>query len=280
MPDEQRLKKSSKRKILVIKGKKRTTTKPVPFTKMIPSLVTLTGLVIGLSSVRFALDHAWQNAVYCIIIATIIDGLDGGIARKLNATSHFGLELDSLCDLVNFGFAPVLVTYLWSFHQYEYNVISWAAIMLFVVCMSVRLARFNISAINKKQEDRNNKFLVGIPAPAGALLVLVPMMLDFKLTEIWQFEVRSQAFFINLYIIFIGLLLASRLPTISKKNFYVKPEYLSLAMIGVAIIIIITIIYPWYALPAIALVYLLSIPIIIYCFGKDKTDDTVNNNSR
>ncbi|NRB11526.1 MAG: phosphatidylcholine/phosphatidylserine synthase [Rickettsiaceae bacterium] len=267
-PDEQRLKKTSKRKILTAKSKKKKTTKPVPFAKMIPSLVTLTGLVIGLSSVRFALDSAWQNAVYCIIAATILDGLDGGIARKLKATSHFGLELDSLCDLVNFGFAPVLITYLWSFQQHEYKVISWAAIMLFVVCMSVRLARFNISAINKEKEDKNNKFLLGIPAPAGALLVLVPMMLDFKLTALWEFDVRSQAFFINLYIIFIGLLLASRLPTISKKNFYIKPEYLSLAIIGVTIIIIITIIYPWYALPAIALIYMLSIPVTTYLANK------------
>ena len=121
--------------------------KPVPVVKLIPNILTLIGLVIGVSSIRFALDSKWEISVYCILIATIIDGLDGRIARMLNATSHFGAELDSLCDFANFGLCPAFIIYLWSFQQYEYKVTSWAAITFFIVCMGIRLARFNATII-------------------------------------------------------------------------------------------------------------------------------------
>jgi len=237
---------------------------PVPLSKLIPNMVTLLGLVIGVSSIRFALDSKWEIAVYCIFIAAILDGIDGRIARMLDATSPFGAELDSLCDFVNFGLSPALLIYLWSFQQYEFKVFSWAAIMVFVVCMAIRLARFNTS-IGKPSEDKASKyFLTGVPAPSGALLALVPMMLDFELTSGIQFNTRSHTLLIDLYIVFIAFLLASRLPTLSFKNFHIKPEYLSLSMMISAMFIIVIVIYPWYALPAIAIIYLLSIPLCVY----------------
>lgn len=238
--------------------------KPIPFTKLLPNFVTLIGLIIGVSSIRFALDSAWETAVYCIIIATIIDGVDGRVARMLNATSHFGAELDSLCDFVNFGLCPAIITYLWSFQQYEYKLISWAAIMLFVVCMALRLARFNTALLEPVQKT-DNRFFTGVPAPAGALLALIPMILDFELTSvIYGFSVRNHTLAINIYIIFVALLLPSRIPTISIKNFYIKPEYLSFSMIVSAAIIVTAVIYPWYALPFAALIYLASMPFSIY----------------
>jgi CDP-diacylglycerol--serine O-phosphatidyltransferase len=127
--------------VLLKLKKPRRLLEPVPITKLIPNILTLIGLVIGVSSVRFALDSKWEMAVYCVLIATIIDGLDGKIARMLNATSHFGAELDSLCDFVNFGLCPALLIYLWSFQQYEYKVISWASIMFFIVCMGIKARR-------------------------------------------------------------------------------------------------------------------------------------------
>ena len=247
------------------KGKK-LIIKPVPFTRLLPNVVTLVGLIIGVSSIRFALDSAWEKSVYCILIATIIDGLDGRVARMLNATSHFGAELDSLCDFINFGLCPALLLYLWSFQQYEYKVISWASIMLFVVCMAIRLARFNTAIVETdKDVKKDNRFFTGVPAPSGAILALIPMILDFEITAmIPEFSIRNYTLCINLYIVIMALLLASRFPTISLKNIQIKPEYLSLSMIITAIIIIVAVIYPWYLLPTAAIIYLLSIPFCIY----------------
>ena len=239
--------------------------KPVPIAWLIPNILTLIGLVVGVSSIRFALDSKWETSVYCILIATIIDGLDGKIARMLNATSHFGAELDSLCDFINFGLCPALMIYLWSFQQYEYKVTSWAAITFFIVCMGIRLARFNTVILKPVESKKTTMFSMGVPAPSGALLALVPMILDFEVTTFFEdFSIRSYTILINLYIIFIAVLLASRLPTISIKNLNIKPEYLSLFMIIFGTIIIITVIYPWYVLPIAAVIYLLS---IIICFN-------------
>lgn len=245
---------------------KRLIKKPVPFTRLLPNVVTLVGLIIGVSSIRFALDSAWEKAVYCILIATIIDGLDGRVARMLNATSHFGAELDSLCDFINFGLSPALLLYLWSFQQYEYKVISWASIMFFVVCMAIRLARFNTAIVETETASKkDSRFFTGVPAPSGAILVLIPMILDFEITTaIQEFSIRNYTLCINLYIVIIALSLASRFPTISLKNIHIKPEYLSLSMIISAIIIIVAVIYPWYSLPVAAIIYILSIPLCIY----------------
>jgi len=243
--------------------------KPVPVAKLIPNLVTLIGLVVGVSSIRFALDSKWEISIYCVLIATIIDGLDGKIARMLNATSHFGAELDSLCDFVNFGVCPAIIIYLWSFQQYEYKVVSWASITFFIVCMCIRLARFNTTVLNTIESKQEKVFSMGVPAPSGAMLALIPMILDFEITTYFEdFNIRSHTLLINVYIIFIAILLASRLPTISIKNLNIKPEYLSLCMIIFAIIIIITVIYPWYMLPIVAIMYLLSINVCIYISRK------------
>jgi CDP-diacylglycerol--serine O-phosphatidyltransferase len=246
--------------------------RPVPFTKLFPNVVTLVGLVVGVSSIRFALDSRWESAVYCVLAATIIDGLDGRVARYLNATSHFGAELDSLCDFVNFGLCPAILTYLWSFQQYEYKVMSWASIMLFVVCMAIRLARFNTAIVEPIIARQDGRFFIGVPAPSGAILALIPMIVDFDITtHISDFSIRNYTLIINLYIILIAFTLPSRLATLSLKNMYIKPKYLSLTMIISAVIIIATVIYPWYLLPLAAIFYLISIPICEYKARKANT---------
>lgn len=245
--------------------------KPVPVAKLIPNILTLIGLVVGVSSIRFALDSRWEISVYCILVATIIDGLDGKVARMLNATSHFGAELDSLCDFVNFGLSPALILYLWSFQQYEYKVTSWAAITFFIVCMGIRLARFNTAIFKPTESKQALMFSTGVPAPSGAMLALIPIILDFEITTYFEdFSIRSHTLLINLYIIFVAILLASRLPTISIKNLNIKPEYLSLSMIMFAIVIIIAVIYPWYMLPIAAVIYLLSIIACIHISRSQK----------
>lgn len=245
----------------MLKIKRPKITRPVPFIKLIPNLLTILGLVIGISSIRFALESMWEMAVYCVVVAAVIDGIDGKVARMLNATSPFGAELDSLCDLANFGLSPAFIVYLWSFQQYEHKVLSWAAMLLFIACMALRLARFNTSILPDKQDKSLMYFLTGVPAPCGALLILMPIILDFEISTALMINIRSHTILIDIYVIIVAFLLASRLPTISTKNLRIKPEYLSLAMIIFIIITINIIIYPWYSLPILALVYLISIPV-------------------
>ena len=243
--------------------KKVKLTKPVPFSKLIPNFLTLSSLVVGVSSVRFALESRWELVVYSTLIACILDGLDGRVARILNATSPFGAELDSLCDFANFGVAPAITIYLWSMNLGSSNVTLWASILLFVVCMAIRLARFNTSFLIKEESKLAKQFFTGVPAPCGALLALMPMIIDFDISSYFDINLKSIPFFMQIYMPIIGFLLASRLPTFAAKNIHIKPEYLSLSMILSAIVIINFIIYPWQALPIFALIYLLSIPICV-----------------
>jgi CDP-diacylglycerol--serine O-phosphatidyltransferase len=227
---------------------------------LLPNFITLLGLLVGVSAIRFGLDGRWEQAVYCILVAAIIDGVDGRVARMLNATSPFGAELDSLCDFANFGVVPACLVYLWSFQQYEYKVLSWGSILLFVVCMALRLARFNTSIVHEGLSRKSENFFTGVPAPCGALLILNPMILQFEVSSALGINIRAHTIMIDLYIAIIAFLLASRLPTFSTKNIQIKHEYLSLAMIIFTIIIINFIIYPWYLLPIISFIYIMSIP--------------------
>lgn len=234
----------------------------IPFIKLIPNFITLLSLVAGMSAIRFGLDGRWEKAVYCVLIAAVIDGIDGRIARMLNATSPFGAELDSLCDFANFGVIPALLVYLWSFQQYEHKILSWGCILLFIVCMALRLARFNTTIFREVGGGKKiERFFTGVPAPCGALLALVPMILDFEMSSLLGINFRSHTVIIDLYIIVIAFLLVSRLPTFSTKNIHIKHEYLSLVMVIFTVIIISLIIYPWYLIPAAALLYIASIPV-------------------
>lgn len=248
-------------------AQKNDNAKLVPLTRLIPNFITLIGLVVGVSSIRLALDGKWEMSVYCIIAATIIDGIDGRVARMLNASSPFGAELDSLCDMINFGLCPAILIYLWSFQQYEFRVISWAANLLFIVCMAIRLARFN-AATHDDDNILAKYFFMGVNAPCGALLALLPIIMDFGVSKLLHFTFRDHTLLINFYIIFIALLLPSKLSTISFKNFHIKPKFLYLSMIVAAIIIVFTFIYTWYALTILGVSYLLSIPYTEYIARK------------
>lgn len=242
---------------------------PIAFTRLIPNLITLLGLVIGLSSIRFALDHRWELAVYCIVIASILDGIDGRVARLFNATSTFGAELDSLCDFANFGVAPALIMYLWTFQYYEFKLLSWTVILIFIVCMAIRLARFNTAMFVEHTQQKLIKcFSLGVPAPAGALLLLLPIIIDFEIATIFNVNVRSHAAMIDLYIIVIAMMLPSRLPTFLFKNIKIKQQYISLCLIFSAIVIINAIIYPWITLPVLGVIYIASIPLCIKIASK------------
>lgn len=246
------------------KIKKSAIKEHIPLLKLIPNVITIVGLITGVSSIRFALDERWEHSVCCIVIAAILDGIDGKVARLLNATSPFGGELDSLCDFANFGLCPAILIYLWSFQQFEFKLISWFVMLLFVASMAIRLARFNTGILLNKVDQRILYFSKGVPAPSGAILALIPIILDFDIGARLHFSIRTHTLFIDFYIVIMAFLLASRVPTFLLKNISIKPEYLWLFMISAALFIINLIIYPWYFIPFCAFLYLLSIPWAFY----------------
>jgi CDP-diacylglycerol---serine O-phosphatidyltransferase len=246
---------------MVLKLRTARLKKPLSFIRLLPNVITISALVVGMNSIRFALDARWDLSVICIIIAAILDAADGRVARMLNATSVFGAELDSLSDFANFGIAPALMGYLWAYQRFEFKLFAWSAVLLFVICMVIRLARFNVGAANPNANPKLKQFFMGVPAPVGAVLFIVPIILDFDLAANFSFDVRSHIFIVTCYQIIIALLLPSRIYTFSLKSLEIKPEFVWAYLLGSAAIIIALIIYPWYVIPLVSVIYLLTIPL-------------------
>jgi CDP-diacylglycerol--serine O-phosphatidyltransferase len=232
--------------------------------KLFPNIITLTSICCGLSSIRFALNNQWEVAVSLIIIAGFLDLVDGRVARFLKATSSFGAYLDSLADFINFGVAPGLVIYLWNMSNDSDTGLGWACVLLFAVCMSIRLARFNNEPIDEKKDAWKTIFFQGIPAPAGAYLLLMPMMLHFSL----NIEIDNINYILSAYSIFLALMLASTIPTFSTKKIVITRDYVPLFFVIVGFTVAIVIIQPWIALPIFGSIYLLSIPVSIIKYRK------------
>src|SRR3954469_22614737 len=179
---------------------------PIPVRTLVPNLITLLALCAGLTAIRLAFESQMELALAAIVFAALLDGIDGRIARFLKGTSKFGAELDSLADFVNFGVAPALILYFWGLH--EIKSVGWIAAMVFAICAALRLARFNVMIDDPNKPAWAGNFFTGIPAPAGAITVLLPIYLNFlglplNLAVVWV------AFF---FCLFIALLMVSRLP--------------------------------------------------------------------
>lgn len=233
--------------------KKRT----FPITFLFPNIITVAGLCAGLSAVRFAMLGRWEMAVTFLIAAAIIDGMDGRLARMLNATSTFGAQLDSLADFVSFGVAPVMVMYLWQMNGVRG--LGWLVVLFFAVCMALRLARFNTSIFEGDKKAKMNDpdaFFTGVPAPAGALLCVLPMVLSFEFGE---------GFYTNphlciIYVAVIALLLVSTLPTLSAKKFKIPSTMAGPFIVLSCLIIAGWIIETWMTFTVMAVFYLMTIP--------------------
>ncbi|MEM7617718.1 MAG: CDP-diacylglycerol--serine O-phosphatidyltransferase [Pseudomonadota bacterium] len=158
----------------------------LPIIFLIPSIVTIIAICAGLSSIRFALNEKWELAVLFIYIASILDGMDGRLARALNATSKFGAELDSLADFINFGVAPALIIYLWQDNSLHFNNIIfsfWPLVLIFAACSAIRLARFNTHIGYTENEKWKEHFFFGMPAPTSASLLMLPLAMNFFIQE-------------------------------------------------------------------------------------------------
>lgn len=233
---------------------------PVNFLKLIPNILTISALCIGCTSIRFALDAKWEQAAFCIVIAAILDGIDGRVARFLNATSTFGAELDSLCDFINFGLSPVLITYLWIFNQYSIKLISWGVVLFFATATALRLARFNTMAFSPLEDKTFSKFNIGIPSPAGALLAILPLINELEMKDYTGFSFHAHPLMIGLYQSIVAFLMVSTVPTFSPKNISIQPKRMGIVLIFVAANLIMIFLHTWVMLPIYGLIYLLSIP--------------------
>lgn len=229
------------------------------FNKMIPNILTLLALCAGMTAIRFAMRDNFVGAVYAIIVAGIFDGLDGRIARLLQSTSSFGAELDSLSDFVSFGVAPAAVLYLWTMAALDGA--GWAIVLFFAVCCALRLARFNTQA-HAELPAYAAPFFTGVPAPAGAGLVMVPMFLSFEWGD-WLF--RSP--YLNAVTVSgVALLMVSRVPTVSLKRIRIPQDFVvpTLLAVGVAAAFLTT--APWPTLTLVGIVYVGSIPVTVRAY--------------
>ena len=228
----------------------------IPVRTLVPNIITLLALRAGLTAIRMAFENRYVLALAAIVFAAFLDGIDGRLARFLKGTSRFGAELDSLADFVNFGVAPALILYFWGLHDLKSA--GWIAAMVFAICGALRLARFNVMVDDPDKPAWASNFFVGVPAPAGAITVLLPIYV--ALLGLPRSEVLNWLTLV--YTLAIASLMVSRLPVFSGKTvrLRVPPEMVLPVFVSVVFFIALLIGYPWYILSACTVLYLLSLP--------------------
>lgn len=230
--------------------------------RLIPNMVTLAALCSGLSAVRFALDQDFHGAVVAVLVAGILDGLDGRIARLIGATSKFGAELDSLSDFVCFGVVPAILLYLWVMEQA--GRIGWAVSLIFAVCMALRLARFNTALDDVARPPWTYNFFTGVPAPAAAGLALLPVVASFEVPA----ALIAHPAFIGPWILLIAGLMVSRIPTFALKRLRIPNQFVLPVLLAVVVVAAGLATEPWFTILGIGLVYLASIPLAMRAAGR------------
>jgi CDP-diacylglycerol--serine O-phosphatidyltransferase len=229
----------------------------LPINSLIPNMLTTLALCAGLTSVRFALEGKWELAVIAILIAGVLDGLDGRMARLLKGSSKFGAELDSLSDFVSFGVAPGLVLYLWTLDS-GLGGLGWIIALTFTVSCGLRLARFN-AMMDDDVPEWEGRYFTGIAAPAGAAISLLFMVISFYSdAEIFKSGILNAA-----WLLFMAFLMASRIPTFSIKRVRIARKYIIPMLLIVGGMAAVMASYPWHLLSAFAVIYLGTIPFAI-----------------
>lgn len=233
--------------------------------RMIPNVMTLLALAAGLSAIRLALYQRWEHAVLAILVAGILDGLDGRIARILKGATRFGAELDSLSDFLCFGVAPAFTLYLWSLQ--DAGQIGWALVLLLCICCALRLARFNTDLEEDERPLWTRNFFTGVPSPAGAGLALCPMLLSFQIDAAF---VRHPAF-VGFFVLATSLLLVSRVRTFTFKKVRIAHRWVLPAMLGVGLYLALLFSTPWATLTLTLLAYVASIPLSVRSYEQHRT---------
>ena len=220
---------------------------------ILPNIFTLVGVCIGLTSIKFAFDGKFATAIIAIIVAAIIDGLDGRIARLIRGTSKVGKELDSLTDVISFGVAPAFIMYFWQLN--ELGRIGWLICLVYVICVALRLARYNITSGN--EPSWHDHFFEGIPSPAGGVLVLMPLI--YSLSDIQLFSINYEIFVPSLFVI-ISILLISKIPTYSLKRISVPRSMTIFLIFGIILYFGLILIYTFNAIVLSGILYFIVIP--------------------
>ncbi len=235
---------------------RRARLRAIPIRTLVPNLITLLALCAGLTGIRMAVEGRLEYALAAIVFAAALDGIDGRVARMMKGTSRFGAELDSLADFVNFGVAPGLILYFWGLHDLKSA--GWIAAMVFAICGGLRLARFNVAIDDPNKPAWAGTFFTGVPAPAGAITVLLPIYLSLLGLP----TTAATAPFTLVYTLAIGFLMVSRLPVYSGKKLgtRVAPEMVLPIFVVVVLFVALLISYPWEVLTVGTLVYLGSLP--------------------
>jgi CDP-diacylglycerol---serine O-phosphatidyltransferase len=229
--------------------------RPIPVRLLVPNFITLLAICAGLTAIRLSTEGRMELAVGAIVFAAMLDGIDGRIARMIKGQSKFGAELDSLADFVNFGVAPGLILYFWQLHELHNG--GWIAAMVFAISGGLRLARFNATIDDPNMPPYAANYFTGVPAPAGAIVVLLPVYLAFLGLS------KPPAVLTAFYTLGIGFLMVSRLPVFSGKTFRMRvpPEMVLPVFVSVVFFIALLIGYPWYILSIGTVVYLLCLPL-------------------
>ena len=230
---------------------------------ILPNILTLVGVCLGISSIKFSLDQNYTMAVIFVLVAALLDALDGRIARLIQGTSEFGKELDSLTDFVSFGIAPAFIIYFWELKNY--GKIGWAITLIFSVCCVLRLARFNLSSILSNEEWKQN-FFEGVPSPAGGILILLPLIFELSSIDL-NFETKIVTPYL---VIFVAFLLISKIPTFSFKRIAISPKLTIFILLGIGVIFVLLVFFTFKTLLFICLIYLISIPISYFIYINKK----------
>ena len=230
---------------------------------LLPNILTLGGVCLGISSIKFSIDGNFNLAVTLILLAAILDALDGRVARLIKGTSEFGKELDSLTDFVSFGIAPVLILYFWELNNY--GKLGWAIALIYSVCCVLRLARFNLTK-NENDHEWKNNFFEGVPSPAGGLLILTPLI--YELTELnFNLNIKSLTPFLT---VLIALLLVSKIPTLSLKKISISPKTTVFILLAIGMTFISLLFYTFKTLLVFSFIYLISIPLTLLIYKKQQ----------
>ena len=221
--------------------------------KYVPNFITLLSLSSGFTSISFSLNGEWKIAIYLILLATIFDFFDGWFARKLKSGSNFGAELDSLSDFVSFGVAPSFLIYLWSTNTL--GSLGWGATLFFVICSALRLARFTADIYITNEPIDNNEYFTGVPSPAAAGLILLPLFIFFE----FQIEFLKNDYLNLITTIVIGFMMISKIPTISIKKLKINPKYKTWIFLIFVLVCVALISRIWITLISVFGAYLISV---------------------
>ena len=241
---------------------------------ILPNAITLIGVCIGLSSIKFAIDGKFAIAIIAILFAGLMDALDGRIARLIKGTSKMGKELDSLGDVISFGVAPALIMYFWNLQYLDK--LGWFVCLTYVVCVALRLARFNINSEEEVSSWKDN-FFEGMPSPAGGIIVLMPLILSFSGLEKFLFKMNYDILVPSFFIV-VSILLISTIPTYSFKKIVIPRTMTKFLLFGIVLFFGALLVYTFKILVVSCFIYLCLIPISYFHFKKIKKEKNITSN--